>query len=896
MFLARGYIRAANGGETVLQTLKLKFCAYGTERKDYYMKKSWGALLLIFVMLLSLNTVWAAETNEGAIKLTQTEKDKISLLYHMGIVESEEVTEENVTRGEFALWMSQLSGIGTQVLTPTEQFEDVSASHKYAKAIATVSAIGCMNGISKNEFGVNRNISRQDAMVALLRLLGYEGAAKRNGGYPDGYKKSATSLGLYKGVTSEGGTDRVSIMLMCYNALTASYVDNEGEVDKNNMLLERIHNVYKTRGTVTANRFTALDTDKVKLDTDEIEIDHQVYTTDDVSMAEYLGMYVTCYYYQNDNDEERYVVYMKEDANRNTKLVIKAEDIISAKNNVITYENEKGDNEDVTLRSGFDYVLNNRVVLEHKTSDLKIDDGELILFDTNADDVYDFVKANRIETMVYQGADNLEDIIYCKEGNIYTNPFDKEYYCEIISVDEREKTEKQISIDEMTAGDVLTVYRSEDGRYLKIYAYSAGVYGIIEEIGDDTLVINGTSYDLPLKTPKSELSVGASVGFSVDMFGRLVYQDTENDLEGPQYGYFFAYDKPKGLGKAQVKIIDGDKKLIFPIADKVCVDDGSKYDGGKLSECTKLFTGGKIKRQLIKYKLNSKGEVVDLYTSSGTSENSIVQTPGVDKNTAIKYYQWKKIWAGKYASDDNTFFLVVPDAAGEADDDELYGTEYSFGPDTNDVYCEIYDVGDDMKAGAILLYSKDPLKGVVKTTNNTAVGIIVKTTKGIDGGIVYLWANGETKSYDVNPDNLPSLDAYEFGDVVRYVIGKDGKISTLYTMLNVGSTGENTPKPTLDSDGYIHYYFGRVYKKTDDYLVMVPNRNNPDFSTDMDKRILVPGEVRNCAVVDTRMQRVVSGSFDSVSQYFDGDGSGGCYVYASIYKWTTSFDLIIYKF
>ena len=861
------------------------------------MKKSLLALLLALAMLAPAGVVWSEEpVSDGKTAFTAAQTAKFNLLYEMGITESAEISDAPVTRGEFAAWVAAMSGMNSGVLPYATRFSDVSSSNKYARAVAVVSALGCMNGVSETEFGVSKEITYFDAQVTLVRLLGYEKAAQMNGGYPAGYAKYAASLKLGSDTVAADGNERAAILLMCYNSLTAPFVDTDGEATKENTLLGKLHGIYEAKGIVTANRFTCLDTEKIRLNNNEIEIGGVVYITEDASLAEYIGEFVSCYYFYNEKDDERSIIYLKPETDRVETLVLTHEQILSAKDNTISYEDEDGDTELAELRPGFDFILNNRVVMDRTTSDLDLADGELTLIDADGDGLFELAKAKSPETMIYQGADNMEDMIYCKEGNIYTNAYDKTYYSEYIRVDELDKTQKQISLDELTAGDVLTVYRSKDDKYLKIYAISAGVYGTLEEVSDEEVVIDGVTYDVPLKTPVSELIAGSEVAFSVDMFGRLVYLDGEDDSVGPQYGYFFAYEAPKGLANARVKFIIGDETQIYPLADSVKVDDASSYGGDELTSCAALFESGAAVRQLVRFCADKNGEVTDIYTAAGNAENSIRKTPDTDKNIATKYYQWRNIWGGKYVLPPENFFLVVPTVGDEAEKEELYGTSYAFNTDVNNCYVEIFDVDDNMEAGAVLLYSQTALEGQATTTVDTAVGIITKITKGEENNFVYLWSNGENKSYEVNGDNIPSLAEFGFGDVVRYVVAKDGKVSTLFKMLDVGASGETTLAPALPSDGYDNHYFGRVYRKLDDYLVLIPNADNPGFDTAVDKRIVAPSAYGTCAVIDMKSQKVISGTYDSVSQYFDGDGSGGCYVYTRIYKWTTCKDLFIYRF
>lgn len=846
-------------------------------------------------MLLSVLVPVGVAAEE--ISLTVSEQEKITLLYKLNIIDADTVDDADVKRGEFAQWVMHLAGIDPNLITPTDTFEDVSADSEYAEAVTAAYSLGYMNGISEKEFGVSQKLSRTDAMVTLVRLLGYEPLAIRRGGYPDGYVQSAAGLGLYKGIDADEPCERKAVLLMCYNALTANFVNTNDEVVRKEGLLTSLHNVYKLTGTVTANRFTNLSNTDMRLAADEIEIDGAIYITQDVSVADLLGEAVSGYYYYDAAEDTSYLLYLTAQTGVNEKLVLPYDKIVSAANNTVTYENEKGDIKTAKLRSGFTMVLNNRIVTERKTSDLKLTDGELTLVNGDSDGRYELAKVTKPEIMVLRGIDMTEDLLYCREGNIYTYAYDDDYYSEYIRIDAYSGEEKSVTLDELAAGDVLTVYRSQDEHYLKIYATSKKVYGIITQISDDKLYIDGEEYDLPIKTPRSELAVGAKVTFSLDRFGRLVYMDEEQDNLGPKYGYFFDYRAGTGLGAASVKILVGDEKLVFPLADTVTVDESSSFKGKELTQSATLFESGKAVKQIIRYHVNGKGAIDALYTTQGQAADSIKKLDSISRANVTKYYQWKNIWAGKYYLPTENFFMVVPTVGDEADDEELYSTTYAFGDDVNDCYVEMYDVSDDNEIGALLIYSKDALKGVVQTTQNTNVGIFMRSAQGVDNPLVTLWSNGLEKQYEVNGDNIPDLSIYGFGDVVRYVVGADGRISTLYTMLDVGATGETTPAPTMASQSYDYHYFGRVYKKLEDYLIMIPNADNPTYDTAIDKRIILPAVSNdNCAVIDMRSRRITSASFDSVPQYFEGDTNGVGYIYARVYKWTANKDLFIYKF
>ena len=136
------------------------------------MKKSLLALLLALAMLAPAGVVWSEEpASDGKTAFTAAQTAKFNLLYEMGITESAEISDAPVTRGEFAAWVAAMSGMNSGVLPYATRFSDVSSSNKYARAVAVVSALGCMNGVSETEFGVSKEITYFDAQVTLVLSL-----------------------------------------------------------------------------------------------------------------------------------------------------------------------------------------------------------------------------------------------------------------------------------------------------------------------------------------------------------------------------------------------------------------------------------------------------------------------------------------------------------------------------------------------------------------------------------------------------------------------------------------------------------------------------------------------------------------------------------------------------
>ncbi|MBE6846377.1 MAG: hypothetical protein E7508_11935, partial [Ruminococcus sp.] len=471
------------------------------------MKKRIFAMLLSYIMFITTFSCAVMAENvsdENTGMITETE-----LLYKMGITSERIHTKTSVSRGEFAEWISAIAGLEYEGDGASFEFEDVASDNAYINAITAVCDMGIMKGISENEFGLQMDITVTDATVALIRLLGYEVAALRDGGYPEGYLKRAGMLGLNKNIGKANGNARLEILMMCYNTLTIPYLDIYGEVVDGSSFLEDVHHIYEASGIVTANRFTSINSAESGIPRNMIKINEDCFFTEEISAADFIGENVKFFYRENGKTNDKELVAIVSQPNKNKKLVIKADDIESAEKNTLTYDPENGSVKSVRLQPGFVYIENNRTVDDRTSADLLLDDGELELIDNNSDGIYEIVKAKRIETMVFEGIDDTEDIIYCREGNIYTDPFDESYFSKAIIVSEADDSQKKVTFDEIAIGSVLTVYRSRDGKYLEIYAYSSELYGKLEAIGEEDITVDGKIYELPLKTPINKLNLGA---------------------------------------------------------------------------------------------------------------------------------------------------------------------------------------------------------------------------------------------------------------------------------------------------------------------------------------------------------------------------------------------------
>ncbi len=151
------------------------------------------------------------------------------------------------------------------------EYTDVHKNHWAHNYILTALDLNFMTGYDDNTFRPEQNITAEEFIKTAVCLIGYEGYAEQEGGYPIGYIKTATQLGLTNGIPSLITTDPItrrdtSIILdnmldVPLNAV-AGYTLNEqgsfevvyeirdGKGEDYQTLLTWRHNIYTVTGTI----------------------------------------------------------------------------------------------------------------------------------------------------------------------------------------------------------------------------------------------------------------------------------------------------------------------------------------------------------------------------------------------------------------------------------------------------------------------------------------------------------------------------------------------------------------------------------------------------------------------------------------------------------------------
>ena len=196
------------------------------------LKKLISVIIAVIMIVGSFATVSAADYKD--VESTDSFYKAINVLSGLGIVNGDDEGNFNpkndIKRSEMVALVCRAMG-ETDIATnsASNAFADVAANHWAAGYIAWGVNRGIVNGMGDGTFAPDASVSYQDAVVMIMRALGFDRIAQRaqNGGYPAGYLKLASQRGVLKdaGYDNQAAAPREVVAQLIYNAMTAPLVD-----------------------------------------------------------------------------------------------------------------------------------------------------------------------------------------------------------------------------------------------------------------------------------------------------------------------------------------------------------------------------------------------------------------------------------------------------------------------------------------------------------------------------------------------------------------------------------------------------------------------------------------------------------------------------------------------
>lgn len=833
------------------------------------MIKKLTAVILILTLLSTL-LVFSAGASQN-IYMSDAE-----LIYALGISDTkptENALRGVVTRGEFAAMMVKVCGAVSATMPAAQIFPDVTSEHIYYSDISAAYALGLVNGNGEGEFKPDDPIIYDQAMTMLVKALGYGLIAERDGGYPFGFLTLGGSLGLDKGANCLSGEilRYGTACRLIANAIDAEIVTEQGYDSEGNVIsdinegvtlgTERLK-VQKREGIVTGNEVSML-TRESSLDNGMVEIDGVKYKAGKSSVENLLGYNIEFYVdITNKSDDVKPILFAKKAANTE-EIIIQSEDILPDSGLSVTslpYTNDKGRKEIAKISPYADLIYNGVSIGGFIATDLVPSYGEVELIDNNNDNIYEVVKVWNYTTIVAGEISTINKTVYDKFNGSLSASFDEEKDGTFFIYDGGERVEFN-SIGEF---DVVSAAKSRAGSNPHITAHisSESVDGTLNQMSDDGVYIDDVYYEVvpAVKANIVSLGLGTQGCFLLDHKGRIAGFDEDSRTSGkPAYGYLINAGTEGSLKKTVLMKLLTEKGNIEIIncAKKIQLDGSPVTVNGEnvlaplraSKPASEVGSKASDYAQIIRYELNSDGEIKMIDTLSGntadTDEEDMLSRDAGEETHRRKYMRTARMigdTTAEIALDENTALFKIP-AVGYEDDEEQY-IAGSVGPEGKsaldilypsadyDVAIWGYDLNAVKVAGAVIVVS-DGASQMTEGDSMLAMVTKIKNTYNEDGMDTYklsLAKGGKITDYMLEeaaliaPSNL-SGKTLSKGDIIFCKTNKEKEI------VHVEKIALDMDVDQYVDEGFIDYEssfypklritYGYVEEKIDRNIIMV---------------------------------------------------------------------------
>lgn len=807
------------------------------------MKKLSKILAVILAMSMIFGTIgYAAEFSDVTTENKYYEPVKI--LSAFGIINGYEDgtfgPDRDVTRAEFATMLMRAmasAGIGSSDPAGTP-FTDLNDASWAIGDVKTAYDLGIINGMTETTFEPNSNVTYEQALKMIVCALNYGGQAESVQtsvpGQPwyYGYVQTARTLGLVDNVTVIEGqpAKRAHIAQMIYNALDVKMLEKVEVAGGNVMYMESTQTWLKDKLKITKGRGELLadETNTMAEDGATARIGYALFSDDinggtitiaknGISLDGLLGKLVD-YYYKTDVNGNKNLVLAYGKGGSNISVKVDASNINRITGNyasgyTVEYYESATSTRAQTLKVSANPIIsfNGEVRTAVSASELNIEVGSLEFIADGTE--YNKINVESYETYVVKSVNKTDKYIvdmYRPSGSntLYIDDEDGDY---VITM--KNSSGSAIDISNISQYNVLTVKKGKgmsNRTTLDITVSSKNISGTIKEIDDDYVNINGTEYEVSAYLDKyvsdafKGLGVGDGCKAYLDKEGKIAYI-TKTASSSTYYGYIASASisrddvvklalisqKTPSMGAPYVSVasrvkIDGisysDSEEILEILEESAKEDNTNIDGNR----TKYS-------QLVKYTINSSGEVTEIDTAvisdkEDPDDESTFKAFEVARKTGdlMQYKSSSFDFIGasnsdKFRVNSSTKVFLVPLDRTEFDS---YGRKSSsFFKDGAKYIVEAYNVTGGLNvAEAVVVYETEATEAVVEystplfmisnitqTTNNDGfecdkvTGYQISSSGTItDEKVVYTAALGDIS------------DDYSIGDIIMYVTDNKG--------------------------------------------------------------------------------------------------------------------------
>lgn len=758
--------------------------------------------------------------------------------------------DDNIKRSEMAkvaVYSVGLEDVANGTNTPTV-FPDVPKNHWANGAINVANQQGMVIGDEKGRFRPDSPVLFQEAVTIVVRALGYEPVAQQRGGYPAGYMAVASENQLLKGVSSAGASTakRGDIAQLVFNGLTVNLMEQTGfgsnivyEVVDKTLLMDRL-NVEKAYGQITGTSETTLNGGSTTSE-NQIMINDGIFEEGITNAREYLGYNVVYYARVDSTTDEKTLLLVRPQSTKNKELTINAKDIVSVTgddnaNKTVTYW--RANTNDQTTKTASIvakpvYIYNGKYIDTLANDQLIPKTGNLILLDTDVNNVYDIVFVNHFNNLVVETVSSVTGRVTDKynNGSLLLDPEDTEVMFTLM------KDGRMIKPADLVEWNVISYTVSQDKLLIKAYVSTESILGKVTQVTDDGFRINNseTVYKKASNYP-NDINLRDEGRFYLDVEGNVAAVDTTATTTGTAirgaYGYLTNAAITGTIDETiQFKIFTAKgESQVFDGTTKIRVND--TYGLTAEEVLAKFGKDGAVTPQLITYETNSAGKLTGLDIAVDNTATGAVNKGVFTKNfvAAEQVYKSASGLLGNVKVNTDTIIFDIPAEAG-TDTTRFAVRDYKMFSNNTPYDIVVYDLQEDFSAKAIIVTSET---GVAEAKSPIVLVDEIATAQNEDYDtvdVVYGIESGkkvELTAVDTTVFVKGDNKKLKQGDVFQYSTNAKGEVDNI-TLLFDSDNMET--EFTKDVSNDLTTVYGRVTKKFADSINVSVNGNVKNYST-----------------------------------------------------------------
>ncbi len=802
------------------------------------------------------------------------------LMTRLGILDSglsAEDIDQNaaVSRGEFADYTARLLNLSGGKAQKV-YYTDVPTTHFAYEAINMLTAEGYFNGTGGNRFEPDEPILVRDAQTTLLKTLGL--APFISSGYADEafIRRAVNDANLNVAASTETNLTFYEMIMMMYNALQADYyylgaisdgMSHYYQKEGDSLLYATRNMRYEANKLMTAAG--GVDIYGGPIAKNVVVIDGKTYDAGSRDFAEFLGKYVEFIYEEGASNT---IVWASEySLGRTLTLVLDENSRYEAQKGILTYY------EDASERSAR-IGSNAAVIYNGRISDISLEEAlnkprTLVTLSASGNSaLYDIVLIESYYNIVVGNIDNTSMTYYDKTSDTGVSLNENDY--EVLRIENTEGGE--IPRTDIQKNNVLSVFESEDGTYVKVIVSAATAQGNVENVSSDNYVtIGGAVYKLYSESLRSSLMPGSVVICYLDFLGYIAAVTTNSGSEGKFVAVAIAADGGSdSLGSyLYMKLLREDgTQADYDAAPRLVIDDVVYTN---LSEAYNVMCeNGIFKPQIMLCTLNGSGKLsrIDLAKPDDGAPHPLIKTREIEKDLAsfdqaMYVAAQQKIGTKMLTNSDTKVFFIPANfgtdyercKVGPLREWEDYRGAVSYRTTQDDPFYEQYIVNTQISYGS--------------TAQNHELRMFDEFREGIDedgNPVKFLVCSSGTSFTEWEVDKYADLDQYNLkrGDAIRIGVttANNNKVEFVTIADRAGSDAvvnkdlRLNPYQTRTISCYANDKLG--------YALKVGWDNGADFDEMFNLSASTP-----IIVYDSEKDKVYSGTMDDILTYRSGGES-----------------------